>query len=159
MPVQRPKFRVADVPLYEEQDFYSELKRELSKCRRVDRPLTLILIQVDDLDQIVELFGKKVREAVLWHVAEQAMASLREVDLVGMMSSKDFIALTAFASDKYGGGRVVARMRKLLEKNPFRVSEELPPIVPAVQFGMSSFPEDGDEGDDLIEKATEDMRR
>ena len=116
MPVQRPRFRVGDVPIYDEENFYSELKRELSKCRRVDRPLTLILIQVDDLNEIVELFGKKTREGVLWHVAEQAMASLREVDLVGMMSSRDLIALTAFASDKYGGGRVVARMRKLLEK-------------------------------------------
>ena len=155
--VQRPRFRVGDVPIYDEEDFYSELKRELSKCRRVDRPLTLILIQVDDLTQIVELFGKEIREAVLWHVAEQAMAALREVDLVGMMSSKDLIALTAFASDKYGGGRVVARMRKLLEKNPFRVGEELPPIVPALQFGMSSYPEDGDEVAGLIAKASEDI--
>ena len=155
--VQRPRFRVGDVPIYDEEDFYSELRRELSKCRRVDRPLTLILIQVDDLTQIVELFGKEIREAVLWHVAEQAMAALREVDLVGMMSSKDLIALTAFASDKYGGGRVVARMRKLLEKNPFRVGEELPPIVPALQFGMSSFPDDGDEVVGLIAKAYEDI--
>ena len=157
--VQRPRFRVGDVPIYDEEDFYSELKRELSKCRRVDRPLTLILIQVDDLTQIVELFGKEIREAVLWHVAEQAMAALREVDVVGMMSSKDLIALTAFASDKYGGGRVVARMRKLLEKNPFRVGEELPPIVPALQFGISSFPDDGDEVVGLIAKAYEDIER
>ena len=155
--VQRPRFRVGEVPIYDEEDFYSELKRELLKCRRVDRPLTLILIQVDDLTQIVELFGKEIREAVLWHVAEQAMAALREVDLVGMMSSKDLIALTAFASDKYGGGRVVARMRKLLEKNPFRVGEELPPIVPALQFGMSSYPENGDEVVGLIAKAYEDI--
>ena len=153
LPVQRPTFRVGDVPIYDEEDFYSELKRELSKCRRVDRPLTLILIQVDDLTQIVELFGKEIREAVLWHVAEQAMAAVREIDLVGMMSSKDLIALTAFASDRYGGGRVVARMRKLLEKNPFRVGEELPPIVPALQFGISSFPDDGDEVVALIAKA------
>lgn len=157
LPVQRPRLRVGDVPLYDEENFYSELKRELSKCRRVDRPLTLILIRVDDLTQIVELFGEKIREAVLWHVAEQGMAALREVDLVGMMSSRDLVALTAFASDKYGGGRVVARMRKLLEKNPFRVSEELPPIVPALQFGMSSFPEDGDEVVGLIAKAYEDI--
>ena len=120
--VQRPKFRVGDVPIYDEEDFYSELKRELSKCHRVDRPLTLILIQVNDLTQIVELFGKEIREAVLWHVAEQAMAALREVDVVGMMSSKELIALTAFASDKYGGGRVVSRMRKLLEKKTLFVS-------------------------------------
>jgi len=155
--VQRPKYRVGEVPIYDEEDFYSELKRELSKCRRVDRPLTLILIQVDDLTQIVELFGKEIREAVLWHVAEQAMAAVREIDLVGMMSSKDLIALTAFASDRYGGGRVVARMRKLLEKNPFRVGEQLPPIVPALQFGISSFPDDGDEVVGMIAKAYEDI--
>ena len=154
---KRPKFLDGDVPIYDEEYFYSELKRELSKCRRVDRPLTLILIQVGDLAQIVELFGQETREAVLWHVAEQATAALREVDLVGMMLSKELIALAAFASDRYGGGRVVARIRKLLEQNPFRVGEELPPIVPALQFGLSSFPDDGDEVVALIAKASDDI--
>ena len=155
--MKRPRFRVGDVPVYEEEEFHTEFRRELSKCRRVDRPLTLILIRVDDLSQIVETFGKEFRESVLWHIAEQAMGSLREVDLVGVMSSEDLIAMTAFASDKYGCGRVVSRMRQALEKNPFRVGEELPPIVPAVLFGMSSYPEDGDEIVALMAKAHQDI--
>lgn len=155
--VRRPRKRVDDVPIYDEDDFRSELKRELSKCRRVDRPLTLIVIQVGDLTQIVELFGQEIREGVLWHVAEQAMSSLREVDLVGMISSKDLIALTAFASDKYGGGRVVTRMRKSLTKNPFKVGDELPPIVPELRFGMSSFPDDGEDSEALMSKACADL--
>jgi diguanylate cyclase (GGDEF)-like protein len=152
-PQNRPRFRVGEVPVYDEDDFLTELKRELSKCKRVDRPLTLILIQISDLEQIVELFGRNYRESVLWHVAEQAMASLREVDLVGMMSSKDFVAMTAFASDRYGGGRIVSRMKSAVRKTPFRVGEELPSIIPALRFGMATFPQDGDDVPGLMKKA------
>jgi diguanylate cyclase (GGDEF)-like protein len=150
---------MGDVPVYDEDDFNLELKRELSKCQRVDRPLTLIVIRIGDLTQIVELFGDEVREAVLWHVAERAMASLREVDLVGMITSKDLVALTAFASDKYGGGRVVSRMKQSVDKHPFRVSDEMPPIVPALEFGMSSYPDDGNDAKILMSKACDDMEK
>jgi diguanylate cyclase (GGDEF)-like protein len=156
-PLRRPLFRVGEVPIYDEPDFLTELKRELSKCKRVDRPLTLILIRVGDLGQIIELFGKNFREPVLWHIAEQAMESLREVDLVGMMSSKGLIAMTAFASDRYGGGRIVSRMRQAVTKKPFHVGEELPPIIPALDFGMASFPADGSEVSNLIRRAEEDL--
>jgi len=155
--MRRPLFRVGEVPIYDEPDFLIELKRELSKCKRVDRPLTLILIRVGDLGQIIELFGKDFREPVLWHIAEQAMESLREVDLVGMMTSTNLIAMTAFASDRYGGGRIVSRMRQAVSKKPFRVSEELPPIVPSLDFGMATFPADGSEVSNLMRRAEEDL--
>jgi CheY-like chemotaxis protein/GGDEF domain-containing protein len=154
---RRPRLRLGEVPIYDEADFLAELKRELSKCKRVDRPLTLILIRVGDLGQIVELFGKGFREPVLWHIAEQAMESLREVDLVGMMSSTDRIAMTAFASDRYGGGRIVSRMRQVATKNPFRVGVELPPIIPVLDFGMATFPADGSEVEGLLHRAEEDL--
>lgn len=158
LPVRRKRLRAGDVPIYDEEDFEAELKRELSKCKRVDRPLTLILIRVDDLGEIVELFGKDFREPVLWHVAEQAMASLREVDLVGMMTSRSLVAMTAFASDRYGGGRIVTRMRQAVAKQPFRVGQELPPIVPALQFGMATFPQDGTEAAILIATAERELK-
>jgi diguanylate cyclase (GGDEF)-like protein len=156
--LRRPLFRVGEVPIYDEPDFLTELKRELSKCKRVDRPLTLILIRVGDLGQIIELFGKDFREPVLWHIAEQAMESLREVDLVGMMSSKNLIAMTAFASDRYGGGRIVSRMRQAVTKKPFRVGEELPPIIPVLDFGMATFPADGSEVSNLMRRAEDDLK-
>ncbi len=155
--MRRPLFRVGEVPIYDEPDFLTELKRELSKCRRVDRPLTLILIRIGDLGQIIELFGKDFREPVLWHIAEQAMESLREVDLVGMMSSKDLIAMTAFASDRYGGGRIVSRMRQAVNRKPFRVGEALPPIIPVLDFGMATFPADGSEVSNLLQRAEEEL--
>lgn len=157
--LRRAARRYGDVPIYGEEDFHFELKREISKCRRVDRPLTLILIRIADLPQIIELIGKNAVEAVLWHVAEQATASLREVDLVGMMSSEHLIALTAFASDRYGGGRVVKRMKKGLKKNPFRIEDELPPLVPKLQFGMATYPEDANDVVTLMERAYREMSR
>jgi hypothetical protein len=66
--------------------------------------------------------------------------------------------LTAFASDRYGGGRIVSRLRQAVRRKPFRVGEELPPIIPALDFGMSSFPADGNEISTLMLRAEEDFR-
>ncbi len=146
-----------EMPVYAEARFEAELKREVARCQRVDRPLTLILVKVQDLSQIVELFGDETRQAVLSHVARQATSSLREVDVVGMMSSRDLVALVAFAADKYGGRRVVGRIRSAIKRAPFRIGEELPPIVPALAFAMASFPEDGATPQELIVAAIDQL--
>ncbi|HXV63882.1 MAG TPA: response regulator [Vicinamibacteria bacterium] len=147
------------VPALGRDEFQLEARRELSKCKRVYKPLTVILVEIDDLAQIVELLGKEARGRVLRHVAELVRASLREADLVAVMTGSPRVAAAAFACDRYGGDRFIARLRRALNKNPFRVGESLPPIIPRLRFGMATFPEDGQEEAPLLEKAEAELDR
>ncbi|HSF18484.1 MAG TPA: response regulator [Vicinamibacteria bacterium] len=164
-PEQRPSNEVQTavsqgvVPYLEQDEFQHQAKRELSKCKRVYKPLTIILIEVDDMAQIVELLGKQARERVLWHVAELVKASLRDADLVAVLSATHRVAASAFACDRYGGDRFVARLRRALNKSPFRVDDSLPPIIPRLRFGMATFPQDGQEEASLLETAEADLAR
>ncbi len=146
-----------DLAIYREPDFMRELKRELSKCRRVERPMTLILVRITDLGQIVEIFGKDYRPKVLMHVAEQLLDALRDVDSVGLMESRELLALTAFASDRYGGERIVARLRKALRNHPFDVGLGIAGFVPKLFFGMASFPNDADTVEELLDHAEKEI--
>jgi diguanylate cyclase (GGDEF)-like protein len=146
-----------ELAIYRERDFLRELKRELSKCRRVERPLTLILVRITDLGQIVEIFGKTYRPKVLMHVAEQVLSALRDVDSVGLLESREFLALTAFASDRYGGERIIARLRKALRNHPFDVGLGIAGFVPKLFFGMASFPKDANTVDELLEQAEKEI--
>ncbi len=142
-----------ELPIYTAEAFLHELRREVMMCRRIDRPLTLILIRIADLGQIVELFGKNFRPKVLRHVAVQAIESLREVDIVGLLEAKELLALTAFASDRYGGERIIGRLQASLGRNPFQVGEGIPSFIPKLRFGMAAYPEEAVSSEELLERA------
>jgi CheY-like chemotaxis protein/GGDEF domain-containing protein len=149
----RPKALHEELPIYQEEDYLHELRREVSMCERLGRPITLIMVRVADLDQIVELLGKQFRSKVLFHVAEHALEALREIDMVGLLESEELIALTAFASDRYGGDKIVSRLRTALEHNPFEVGVGLPSFIPDLRFGIAVYPRDATGTEDMIERA------
>jgi CheY-like chemotaxis protein/GGDEF domain-containing protein len=153
----RPQAIHKGVPIYQEQDFLFELRREVGKCERLGRPLTLILIRVMDLEQIVELAGGDFRRQVLWHVAEQALETLREVDLAGQLTSQELVGLIAFASGRYGGRRIVSRVKRAVSRHPFEVGEGLPAIVPVLRFGIAAFPKEAEDIDSLMDQARREL--
>lgn len=153
----RPEAIHRGVPIYGEEDFLFELGREVARCQRLGRPLTLILIQVTDLGQIVELVGSGFRRQLLWHVAEQALETLRQVDLAGHLTSKELVGLIAFGSGRYGGRRIVTRVQRAIKRHPFSVGEGLPAIVPDLRFGIAAFPKEGEDLDALMAHARREL--
>lgn len=153
----RPEAIHRGVPIYGEEDFLFELRREVARCQRLARPLTLILIRVTDLEQIVELVGSGFRRQLLWHVAEQSLDTLRQVDLAGHLTSQELVGLIAFGSGRYGGRRIVSRVQRAIKRHPFSVGEGLPAIVPALRFGIAAFPNEGEDLDALIAHAQREL--
>jgi CheY-like chemotaxis protein/GGDEF domain-containing protein len=153
----RPEAIHRGVPIYGEDDFLFELRREVARCQRLGRPLTLILIRVTDLEQIVELVGSGFRRQLLWHVAEQSLETLRQVDLAGHLTSHELVGLIAFGSGRYGGRRIVSRVQRAIKRHPFSVGEGLPAIVPALRFGIAAFPKEGGDLEALIAHARREL--
>lgn len=151
--VAEPALTAEGLPIYEESRFLHELKREALRCSRVDRSLTLILIRIADLGQIVELFGRQFRAKVFRHVAIQALECLREVDMVGLLETDELVALTAFASNRYGGERIVKRLQAALGRHPFQVGEGIPSFIPKLRFGMAVYPGETASYEELLERA------
>jgi GGDEF domain-containing protein len=119
--------------------------------------MTLILIRVTDLEQIVELVGSGFRRQLLWHVAEQSLETLRQVDLAGHLSSQELVGLIAFGSGRYGGRRIVSRVQRAIKRHPFSVGEGLPAIVPALRFGIAAFPKEGEDLEALMAHARREL--
>lgn len=153
----RPEAIHRGVPVYGEEDFLFELRREVARSQRLGRPLTLILIRVTDLEQIVELVGSGFRRQLLWHVAEQALETLRQVDLAGHLTSQELVGLIAFGAGRYGGRRIVSRVQRAIKRHPFSVGEGLPAIVPALRFGIAAFPKEGEDPEALLAYARREL--
>jgi hypothetical protein len=90
-------------------------------------------------------------------VAEQALESVRDIDMVGLMESRDLIALTAFASDRYGGEKIASRLTNILGHNPFEVGAGLPSFIPKLRFGLASYPKEAESLEELLERAEAEM--
>ncbi len=83
------------------------LPREVLRCRRYKRYLGLLYLDLDHFKRINDLYGHLEGDAVLKHVANRLVGSLRNVDMVVRMGGDEFaIILPEVGPD---GARTVAQ--------------------------------------------------
>lgn len=74
-------------------EILASLKRELSRSRREDKPLALIMADVDHFKAVNDSRGHTVGDAVLKEVADRLKSDLRPYDLVGRYGGEEFLIL------------------------------------------------------------------
>ncbi len=73
--------------------FYELADRELSRCRRSGRPLTIAVLDVDDFKRINDHLGHAAGDTVLKRVSEIMVDNLRAVDVVARFGGDEFVLL------------------------------------------------------------------
>ena len=68
-------------------------RSELERARRFDRPLSLLMLDVDDLRDINNRYGHLVGDAALMALTEALRAELRDFDLCARFGGDEFIVL------------------------------------------------------------------
>jgi two-component system cell cycle response regulator len=69
------------------------LKREASRAEREEKPLAIILADLDHFKQVNDLFGHAAGDAVLKEVARRLQKDLRAYDLVGRYGGEEFLLI------------------------------------------------------------------
>lgn len=107
--------------------FGERAERLISRARREQAPLTLLLFDLDRFKSVNDRFGHRTGDAVLILFSNAAAQSLRPLDLVGRIGGEEFVALLpgvspetaldvaerlrsnfAMAASEVGGERVAA---------------------------------------------------
>lgn len=73
--------------------------REVSRARRYDQPLSIILFDIDLFKQVNDCHGHAVGDAVIRMVAEVARETVREVDFLARIGGEEFAVLLPGASE------------------------------------------------------------
>jgi len=73
--------------------FYELADRELSRCRRSGRPLTIAVLDVDDFKRINDHMGHAAGDAALKKISEIMLNNLRAVDVVARFGGDEFVLL------------------------------------------------------------------
>jgi len=123
--------------------------RFISHARRLENPLTFMLIDVDRFKQVNTRFGHLTGDCVLAEVATLLRSSVRGSDAVVRYGGDEFLIILADTGAP-GAGRVVQRIRKyLLDWNR---SGHLEDFELSLSVGISEW-KDGSTLDEMLDAA------
>ena len=117
--------------------FTEALRRELGRARRTGLPLSLVLVDVDQLKKVNDTFGHPAGDAAIRHVAGALREGRRDTDVVARFGGEEF-ALLLPGTDHPGAVKAAERVR-------VRLSTTLVDMVGQVtaSMGVATWPQDG----------------
>ncbi|MGH2839007.1 MAG: bifunctional diguanylate cyclase/phosphohydrolase [Thermoleophilaceae bacterium] len=115
---------------------------ELERARRGERPVSIVMIDVDRFQQFNEEHGHTVSERALKTVAVLVRESKRRIDVAARLSGEEF-ALLAPDTDEHGAYVLADRLRR-------DVREAFAQEGLTVSLGIASYPKHGATAEELL---------
>lgn len=140
--------------------FEQDLSSEMQRAERYDRPLSLILLDIDHFKSFNDTLGHQAGDALLAQLATVLRDCLRSVDKPARYGGEEFVVLCPETGSPEA--RLIAeRIRRAVEQTPFalvdkeRGEEGSTPRTTrvTVSVGFATFPRDAHTPRDLIREA------
>lgn len=124
--------------------FQLQAERELQSAARFERPLTLLIVDIDHFKPINDQYGHQVGDHVLAAVAHRIRNSTRVPDVVARYGGEEFVVLLP-GTDLAGGVVTAERIREGVGGSPIVVpaDDDERAIVVTCSVGVAAFPEHG----------------
>ena len=117
------------------------LEREIPRARRHDRPLSLIMFDIDHFKAINDNFGHLAGDYVLKELATICKSRLRPDDILGRYGGEEF-AIILPETPLSGGHKIAEELRQLTEDHRFTFEGE--DIRVTISLGVSKLEDGGD---------------
>jgi diguanylate cyclase (GGDEF)-like protein/putative nucleotidyltransferase with HDIG domain len=138
--------------LFNARHFAIALTEELSRAARFDRPLSLMMADLDLLRDINNTYGHLAGDAVLKGIAEIFRAQLRHYDIPARFGGEEFSILLPETPPEQAI-EIAERIRRAVASATFEVETSSEPIRATVSIGVAGFPADATDANELIHQA------
>lgn len=138
--------------LWNARHFTKLFTAEMERAKRFNRPVAVIMADLDLLRNINNTYGHLAGDVVLTGIGRIIRESVREYDIAGRFGGEEFaIVLPETTPDE---ARVLAeRLRSAVQAATFEVTTSPTPISCTMSMGVSCCPWDADEITDLVHEA------
>jgi diguanylate cyclase (GGDEF)-like protein/putative nucleotidyltransferase with HDIG domain len=138
--------------LYNARHFAVVMQEELGRAQRFQRPMSLIMADLDLLRDINNTYGHLAGDAVLRGIAEVFRQQLRHYDVPARFGGEEFsILLPETPPDQ--AFEIAERIRRAVAAKLFEVETSSEPIRATISMGVAGFPRDGHDMNELVHQA------
>jgi diguanylate cyclase (GGDEF)-like protein len=116
---------------------YERLGEEFVRARRARRPLSLLMLDVDDFKLVNDTFGHQFGDRCLVHIAEVVRATLRASDVPARYGGDEFAVILPDA-DEEAGTAVASRIMDELSRSPLAAAGR-GPVPIGVSIGVGAM--------------------
>jgi diguanylate cyclase (GGDEF)-like protein/putative nucleotidyltransferase with HDIG domain len=138
--------------LFNHAYFKQHVTSELSRANRFDRPLTIIMADLDLLRNINNTYGHLAGDEVLIGVAKILKGSVREYDVAARFGGEEFAILLPETTIEQAYERA-EHIRKAIETTEFTVPTNASPIRATMSFGIACRESFSQTTDEIIHNA------
>jgi diguanylate cyclase (GGDEF)-like protein len=138
---------------YNHRHFQEALQKELGRAERIGRPLSVLMLDIDDFKGINDRHGHPVGDAILSRIVTEIRSEVRgDMDLVARYGGEEFgVLLPETPADD--AREVAERVRRRIDERLFRPPDSEDIIRVTVSIGLATYPDDAKTKKTLIEKA------
>jgi len=79
--------------LLNRRSFIERAEYELNRAKRLNHPLSMAMIDLDDFKQVNDRFSHQVGDRVLYEISELLSSNLRNIDIISRYGGDEFIVL------------------------------------------------------------------
>lgn len=112
------------------------LEREFHRCQREDKPLSVMMVDLDHFKRINDSWGHQTGDDVLREVTKRMRSVLRPYDSLGRYGGEEFVVITP-GCDKDAALNLAERLRGTVNATPVSTSTGALPIT--LSLGVASL--------------------
>jgi diguanylate cyclase (GGDEF)-like protein len=129
----------------------SSLGREIERANRFERPLAVLMLDIDHFKQVNDQHGHARGDAVLRELAQRVQEQIREVDTFARYGGEEFVVVLPETTVE-GATQLAERICVAVRREPFRAEGE-EPLKVTVSVGGAAFPTHGSSAATLMRAA------
>jgi diguanylate cyclase (GGDEF)-like protein len=137
--------------LYNHRVFNAMLADEIVRAQRFKRPVSLLMLDIDQFKRVNDSHGHPVGDAILKGLSEQLGRQVRATDRVCRYGGEAFTVILP-ETDLEAAAQVAERLRAAVEAQPFDVNTGASMRI-TVSIGVAAFPKDGVSAPELLASA------
>lgn len=130
-----------------------DLDAEIARAKRYERPLSLLMVDVDWFKKYNDFHGNSKGDELLKKLVEMFIDKVRTIDKVYRYSGEEFVILLP-ETERENALLVASRLQKMVEQEQFEgEAESQPNKKVTVSIGVVNYPWDGNDKEEILKSA------